>query len=77
MERNLDRRVEVTTPIYNEKLKKILKRMLELQLADCVKARSIDEQLQNSFIENKGKKVQSQLELYKYFKDKLAKEELK
>lgn len=72
MERNLDRRVEVTTPIYNEKLKRVLKKMLEIQLQGNVKARLIDENLDNQYVDSKGKKVQSQLELYKYFKEKVA-----
>lgn len=77
MERNLDRRVEVTTPIYDESLQRVLKKMLKIQLSDNVKARLLDEKLQNNFVEHSGKKVQSQLELYKYFKDSLTKNELK
>ncbi len=69
MKRNLDKRVEVTTPIFNENLKKILANMLETQLRDNVKARIIDSNLKNEYVQKEsGKKIQSQLELYKYFK---------
>jgi polyphosphate kinase len=43
MRRNLDRRVEVAMPVYDASVKEQLLRMLEIQLADNVKARPINE----------------------------------
>jgi len=74
MGRNLDKRVEVSTPIRNPKLQRILKKMLQMQLNDNVKAREIDAELSNKYIPTTGKKYQSQLELYKYFTEKSGKD---
>jgi polyphosphate kinase len=42
MGRNLDRRVEIMTPVFDEQLVERLKRILDLYLADNVKARLMD-----------------------------------
>ncbi len=73
MVRNLDLRVEVTTPIYNAQLKKQLKKMLSIQMQANVKARSIDAGLSNKYRKAEGTPIQSQLETYEYFRGKLAK----
>jgi len=53
MTRNLDRRVEVTFPIYDEKVYAELRHIIDLQLADNVKARKIDSRQKiNNSIEN-------------------------
>ena len=39
MRRNLDRRVEVMTPILDDNIKKMLLKVIDIQLADNVKAR--------------------------------------
>ena len=70
MTRNLDRRIEVCTPIYDEDIKSELKHMLDIQLADNVKARLFDEAESNNIIESDGKEVRAQFETYKYLKDK-------
>ena len=49
MTRNIDRRVEVTCPIYDESLKRELMTFMELQWQDNVKARQLDEQLTNPY----------------------------
>jgi polyphosphate kinase len=54
MIRNLDNRVEVTAPVYNESLKDELWRYLEIQLADSVKARVINEAQDNLVRANDG-----------------------
>lgn len=68
MTRNLDHRIEVATPIFSKKLKKIIKDIMDIQLADNVKARIIDEKQTNKYVEPKpGEKiVRSQYEIYKY-----------
>lgn len=47
MRRNLDRRIEVACPIYDAAIQKNLRTILELQLADNVKARVVDRKLEN------------------------------
>ena len=49
MPRNLNRRIEVACPIYDEEIKKEIKQMLRIQLADNTKARILDPLLQNSY----------------------------
>lgn len=72
MPRNLDNRVEVTTPIYDEDVKKILRKNINSMLADNVKARIIDEAKDNRIAGNKKDKPhRSQFELYEYFKNQL------
>ena len=71
--RNLDKRVEVTTPIYDKEIKQQLKSFLELQLKDNVKARLINERGSNKYVSIKGKTVRSQLEQYRYFESLLKK----
>lgn len=63
MTRNLDVRVEVSSPIYNEALKKQLDLFLETQWRDNVKARIVDETLSNKKRKRIGKIHRSQLEL--------------
>ncbi len=71
MTRNLSHRIEVVTPILDEDHKKTIRDLLDIELADNVKARIIDAEQSNEYVENDGKKLQSQLEIYKYFEDKL------
>lgn len=49
MSRNLDRRVEVTVPIYDPEIKKEIKGFLELQWNDTTAARILDNELSNKF----------------------------
>ena len=49
MPRNLDRRVEVTCPIYDVNIKRELKTFLDIQWKDNVKARILNEPLDNQF----------------------------
>jgi polyphosphate kinase len=69
--RNLDRRVEVTTPIYDEEIQNHMREFLNLQLNDNVKARIIDEKGKNKYVPKKGKRIRSQIEQYNYFKSLL------
>lgn len=67
MVRNIDHRVEATCPILDPDIKKVLKNILQIQLNDNVKARILDNDLQNKYVREKGKKkVRSQLEIYNY-----------
>lgn len=69
--RNLDKRVEVTTPIYDKGIQEQMREFLNLQLKDNVKARIIDEKGKNKYVKRKGKALRSQVEQYKYFKSLL------
>jgi len=70
MTRNLDRRIEVLTPIYDPDLFAELKDILVLQLADNVKARIQDAEETNAYVKQKtgDKRIRSQYEIYDYLK---------
>jgi polyphosphate kinase len=71
MVRNLDHRIEVTCPILDENIKKVVKTVLQIQLADNVKARLLDNELSNRYVRNTDhKKVRSQVEIYNYLHQK-------
>jgi len=70
MTRNLDYRIEVATPVYDENNKKELKRIIEAALKDNVKARIINPKQDNTFKRiNPKKQYRSQMELYNYYLD--------
>lgn len=72
MNRNLNKRVEVAAPIYDEGLKQELMDYFRIQLQDNVKARVINASQNNKQRNLGGKKnIRSQLEIYKYLKKKL------
>ncbi len=65
MTRNLDRRVEVAFPIYDESCRAQLMRFLELQLADTVKARRIDAEFSNTYVrDGSAARTRAQLDAY-------------
>jgi len=67
MVRNLDHRVEATCPIFDKNIKKVLKTILHIQLSDNVKARILDNDQDNIYVQEKGKrKIRSQVEIYNY-----------
>ncbi|RZS75980.1 polyphosphate kinase [Pseudobacter ginsenosidimutans] len=71
MVRNLDHRVEATCPILDDKIRRVLKNILEIQLRDNVKARILDNELSNRYVrDRKQKKVRSQVETYQYLHQK-------
>jgi len=71
MTRNLDGRVEVTCPIYQEDIKKQLIETFEVGWKGNVKARLHSEKLDNKYrIRREGESVfRAQLETYNYFKN--------
>lgn len=71
MARNIERRIEVATPIYDENIKKDLKHIFNLQWKDNVKSRIIDENQKNKYFKNNKTDCNSQVEIYNYFKNKL------
>ncbi|HQU57275.1 MAG TPA: phospholipase D-like domain-containing protein, partial [Chitinophagaceae bacterium] len=66
MTRNLEHRVEATCPIWNQELQKELIDILDIQLKDNVKARWLDNNLSNEYVQTKNNKVRSQVAIYNY-----------
>lgn len=73
MTRNLDYRIEAAAPIKQKNLKKELLDILEIQLSDNVKARVLDKNLSNEYVEHEKNEqdFRSQIETYKYLKAKV------
>ncbi len=72
MTRNLDNRVEVGCPIYDEDIKQELLENFEICWKDNVKARIFNASQDNAYRRNNLPKVRSQFALYDYYLDKLA-----
>ncbi|GAA4901258.1 polyphosphate kinase 1 [Ferrimonas pelagia] len=69
MGRNLDARIEVGTPIYDPRLKRIITDTLELQWSDTQKARQLDRHQTNPYVKRGNRrKTRSQIEIYEYLK---------
>lgn len=67
MSRNLDNRSEVACPIYSPHIQKQIRKMIDLQLKDNVKARILDADRRNAYLRTKGPKVDSQKGLYDFY----------
>ena len=68
MTRNIEKRVEVACPIYQDNLKKQVLDTLEITANDNVKTRLINSDMQNSFLRNSNSNIRSQWYTYTYFK---------
>ncbi|MCU0377587.1 MAG: polyphosphate kinase 1 [Bacteroidales bacterium] len=66
MPRNLDRRIEVTCPVYDESIRKEIRDVFEIQWNDTVKARIFDETQSNNLVKVTGNPIRSQIEVHKY-----------
>ncbi|MDP4285761.1 MAG: polyphosphate kinase 1 [Bacteroidota bacterium] len=67
MVRNIDHRIEVACPIHDKEIQKELKDILDIQLSDNVKARILDNELSNAYVNNEHtRKIRSQIETYNY-----------
>lgn len=71
MQRNLDYRVEVTTPVYDTNIKRQLRDHIEIIWKDNVKARWFSEEQNNEYRSIKGPKIRSQYALHDYVKNQL------
>jgi len=72
MERNFDNRIEVACPIFDRELQREIMTMLQIQLRDNTKARVITPTKSNQYVKgNPNLKINSQVETYKFFKDKI------
>ncbi len=71
MTRNLDYRVEVGCPIYDEDIKKELVDTFEICWKDNTKARIFTEKQDNAYRKTRGSKSRSQFATYDYYVNKL------
>jgi polyphosphate kinase len=72
MVRNIDHRVEITCPIFNKSIQQELKEILHIQLSDNIKARKLDNQLSNQYVNPRNtKKIRSQVETYNFLNRKM------
>jgi polyphosphate kinase len=74
MERNLDHRVEVACPIYDEQLKERIIHTLDLHFLDNCKARIINAEQNNRYVTkgssaSKVEKIRSQVAIYDYMQE--------
>jgi polyphosphate kinase len=70
MERNIDNRIEVMAPVRDARIKQRIIDILNIQFIDTVKARRIDKEMSNSYVERGNrKKIRSQIAIYDYLKN--------
>ncbi len=72
MERNLSNRIEIAYPIYQKKLQKQLKKMIDIQLNDNQKARHIADPTQNTQPQNHNNapSIRAQVDIYAFLQGK-------
>lgn len=71
MTRNLDQRVEISCPIYDEDIKKELIETFDISWSDNVKARNHCRGMENPYRKVQGATVRSQFALYDYYLKKI------
>jgi len=71
MTRNIENRVEVTCPIYDEDIKQELMEVFDICWNDNVKARRLDKLQTNDYRRNDKPKIRSQFATYDYYLNKL------
>ncbi|MEL0202012.1 MAG: polyphosphate kinase 1, partial [Flavobacteriaceae bacterium] len=72
MTRNIENRVEVACPIYDEAIKKQLIDTFAISWNDNVKSRILNQQPQNKFVKSKTPALRSQWAVYDYYKNLIA-----
>jgi polyphosphate kinase len=77
MTRNIDHRVEVTCPIYDNDIKQELIETFNISWKDNVKARDFSSNRENAYRPKSGPDFRSQFETYSYYKNKLQAAETK
>ncbi|MGM0635983.1 MAG: polyphosphate kinase 1 [Bacteroidota bacterium] len=77
MRRNLESRVEITCPIYDEGIKEELQDTFDICWKENVKARFFSQENKNNYRQPNGKSVRSQFETYNYYLNKIKNRELK
>ncbi|MDG2500249.1 MAG: polyphosphate kinase 1, partial [Flavobacteriaceae bacterium] len=71
MTRNIEKRVEVACPIYQENLKQQILKTLYISDNDNIKTRVINHKSQNEFVNNSNKTIRSQIDTHTYFKNNI------
>jgi polyphosphate kinase len=71
MTRNIDNRVEVSCPIYDEDIKQELSDIFNIYWNDNVKARHIDAIQSNTYVVNHKPKIRAQYKVYEYYQKRL------
>lgn len=71
MGRNLDNRVEITCPIYDETIKQEILENFGIGWSDNVKARVFSIKKDNAYLKNNKPPVRSQFKMYDYYLNKL------
>ncbi|WP_298535535.1 polyphosphate kinase 1 [uncultured Algibacter sp.] len=71
MTRNIDNRVEVSCPIYDEDIKREIIETFNISWNDNVKARLLNDSQENEYRVNGNEKVRSQYAVYDYYLKKL------
>jgi len=67
MVRNIDHRIEAACPVFEKSIQQELKDIVQIQLSDNIKARILDNDLSNQYVNPRNtKKIRSQLETYNY-----------
>ena len=69
MNRNIYRKIEVCFPIYDEKIKKEILEIINIQLRDNLQAVRIDENMNNVPVEKDGTLIASQHAIYEFLKN--------
>jgi polyphosphate kinase len=72
MTRNLDNRVEVTCPIYDDDIKKELIDTFSICWNDSVKARVFSKNQDNQYRISKSNPMRSQVKTYEYYLNKIT-----
>jgi len=73
MGRNLDNRVEISCPIYDQDIQEEIFDTFNICWNDNVKARIISQEMNNAYRKNDKPRLRSQFELYDYYLQKLQK----
>ncbi|NMC40736.1 MAG: polyphosphate kinase 1, partial [Bacteroidales bacterium] len=68
MTRNLDHRIEITCPVFDESIKKQIKKIFDIQWHDNIKARKLDSKQSNKIVTRGEETVHSQIEVYEFIK---------
>jgi polyphosphate kinase len=76
MVRNLDRRVEVATPIYDPSLQEELREYMNLQFLDNTKARIINVHQDNKYRTGGDSPHQAQDDIYDFLKKRVEHEDV-
>jgi len=67
MLRNIEHRIEAACPIIDKEIQQELKDIINIQLSDNVKARILNNELSNKYVNGENpKKIRSQIEIYNY-----------